>query len=107
MYWIIRCFLLMMQLRFPEMEVICYPAEFWEVIPFKRCQSNPPQTVRQCLSSGSTVGIYMETDGVLVIDTGEIISEEGRAEEPAEKIIEPGDYIVAFNDEIIETKKIL
>ena len=23
-------FFLMMQLRFPEMEVICYPAEFWE-----------------------------------------------------------------------------
>ena len=40
----------------------------------------------------------METDGVLVIDTGEIVSEEGFTEEPAKNIVKPGDYIVAFND---------
>ena len=74
------------------------------VIPFKDVKVIPTDSTT-VLVSGSTVGIYMETDGVLVIDTGEIISEEVRAEEPAEKIIEPGDYIVAFNDEIIETKK--
>ena len=84
MYWIIRCFLLMMQLRFPEMEVICYPAEFLGVIPFKDVKVIPTDSTT-VLVSGSTVGIYMETDGVLVIDTGEIISEEGRAEEPGRK----------------------
>ena len=33
--------------------------------------------------SGSTVGIYMETDGVLVIDTGEILSKNGQMQDPA------------------------
>lgn len=74
------------------------------VIPFKDIKVTPADSA-SVLVSGSTVGIYMETDGVLVIDTGEIISEEGRAEEPAKNIVEAGDYIVAFNDETIRNKK--
>lgn len=74
------------------------------MIPFKDVKVIPADST-SVLVSGSTVGIYMETDGVLVIDTGEIISEEGRAEAPAKDIVEPGDYIVAFNDETIGSKK--
>lgn len=74
------------------------------VIPFKDVKVIPTDST-SVLVSGSTVGIYMETDGVLVIDTGEIISEEGRAEDPAKNIVEAGDYIVAFNDETITSKK--
>ena len=55
--------------------------------------------------SGDTVGIYMETEGVLVIDTGEILSKDGEAQEPAKDILKPGDYIVAFNEEEISGKK--
>ena len=47
----------------------------------------------------------METEGVLVIDTGEILSKDGEAQEPAKDILKPGDYIVAFNEEEISGKK--
>ncbi len=74
------------------------------VIPFKDIKVIPADST-SVLVSGSTVGIYMETDGVLVIDTGEIISEDGQTVDPACNIVEPGDYIVAFNDETITCKK--
>lgn len=38
----------------------------------------------------------MQTKGVLIIDTGEILSESGEMEEPARDIVKPGDYIVAL-----------
>ena len=60
------------------------------VIPFKDIKVIPADST-SVLVSGSTVGIYMETDGVLVIDTGEIISEEGQTVDPACNIVEPGD----------------
>ena len=57
------------------------------------------------IPGGMPVGIYMETDGVLVIDTGEIVSQEGYTEEPAKNIVKPGDYIVAFNEQTVSSKK--
>lgn len=73
-------------------------------IPLKEVKitSCEPETL---LVSGSTVGIYMETKGVLIIGTGEIISETGEAKEPAKDLVQPGDYIVAFNHQKISTKK--
>ena len=47
----------------------------------------------------------METDGVLIIDTGEILSEEGISREPAKNVVKPGDYIVAFNSQVIHSKR--
>ena len=55
--------------------------------------------------SGNTVGIYMETEGVLIIDTGEITSKDGKTQEPAKNIVKPGDYIVTFNQQKVSNKK--
>lgn len=74
------------------------------VIPFKEIKVCP--TKRQTFQvSGSTVGIYMETKGVLVIDTGEILSETGFTAEPAKNIVQPGDYIVSLNERQILGKQ--
>ena len=51
------------------------------VIPFKDVKITPADS-ESVMVSGDTVGIYMETDGVLVIDTGEIVSQEGFTQEP-------------------------
>ena len=73
-------------------------------IPFKEIKVCP--TKRQTLQvSGSTVGIYMETKGILVIDTGKILSESGFTAEPAKNIVQPGDYIVSLNDRQISGKQ--
>lgn len=73
-------------------------------LPFKEIKVTPADS-SSVFVSGNTVGIYMETEGVLIIDTGEIMSEEGKTQEPAKNIVKPGDYIVAFNEEKITNKK--
>ena len=80
------------------------PCRLLGVIPFKQIKVTP-EVQRSIFVSGSTVGMYMETDGVLIIDTGEILSESGETKEPAKNIVKPGDYIVALNDEKISRKK--
>ena len=80
------------------------PCRILGFIPFKEIKITPAESTSVYVS-GSTVGIYMETKGVLIIDTGEIISREGTSLEPAKNIVKPGDYIVAFNQQRIKNKQ--
>ena len=79
-------------------------ADFFGKIAFKNIKVKPTEA-DTILVSGSTVGIYMETDGVLVIDTGEILSKNGQMQDPAKNILKPGDYIVALNEQKISCKQ--
>ena len=74
------------------------------VIPFKDVKVIPAEST-SLLVSGSTVGMYMKTEGVLIIDTGEILSRDGKQITPAEDLVKPGDYIVAFNQQKVSCKK--
>lgn len=80
------------------------PCRLLGMIPFKDIKVTPTEA-SSVYVSGSTVGIYMETEGVLIIDTGEILCEGGTAREPAKNIVRPGDYIVAFNEQKVSNKK--
>ena len=80
------------------------PCKLFGKIAFKNIKVTPAKT-DSVLVSGSTVGIYMETAGVLVIDTGEILSESGQLQDPAKNILKPGDYIIALNQQKISCKK--
>ena len=80
------------------------PCRLLGMIPFKDIKVTPTEA-SSVYVSGSTVGIYMETEGVLIIDTGEILCEGGTAGEPAKNIVRPGDYIVAFNEQKVSNKK--
>lgn len=73
-------------------------------IPFKDIKVTPTKG-DSILVSGSTVGIYMETAGVLVIDTGEILSEDGQLQDPAKNRLKPGDYIIGLNQQKISCKQ--
>ena len=53
---------------------------------------------------GMPIGIYLETDGVMVLGTDAIMSIDGMEYEPAENLVKPGDYIVAFNRQTVENK---
>ena len=57
------------------------------------------------IPGGMPVGIYMEMDGVMVLGTDQITGADGKQYQPAENLVRPGDYIVAWNDEKIENKK--
>lgn len=74
------------------------------VIPLKTVKVIPVDT-QMVYASGSPVGIYMETEGVLIIDSGEIRNAEGILQSPAEHIVQPGDYIRKVDGEVLESKK--
>lgn len=56
-------------------------------------------------AGGTPIGIYLETDGVLVVDTGAITGMDGRECCPAENIVKSGDYIQSVNGRQVSTKE--
>lgn len=56
------------------------------------------------LASGTPIGLYMETNGVLIVDAGEIVGSDGLPCQPADHIVQPGDYILQVNGTAIESK---
>ena len=56
-------------------------------------------------ASGSPIGIYMETNGVMVIDSGEIRDADGILQSPADNIVKSGDYIQSVNHVPLQNKK--
>lgn len=74
------------------------------VIPFKDVKVKNT-SAKEVYVSGDAVGIYMQTKGVLVIDTGEICSESGETKEPARNVVKPGDYIVSLDQDQIQCKQ--
>lgn len=56
------------------------------------------------IPGGMTIGIYMETNGVLVLDTDCITCIDGNEYEPAKNIVKAGDYIVGINGKEISSK---
>jgi len=53
---------------------------------------------------GMPVGIYMKTDGVLVLGTDEIECIDGLEYEPAKNLVKEGDYITGINGMEVKTK---
>lgn len=56
------------------------------------------------LLGGMPVGIYMETDGVMVLGTEQMKGVDGHAYEPAAHLVRTGDYITAVNHQEISGK---
>lgn len=57
------------------------------------------------LLGGMPVGIYMETDGVMVLNTEQIQGIDGEEYEPAANLVRSGDYITAVDHQTISGKK--
>lgn len=55
--------------------------------------------------SGETVGVYLQTKGVLVADIGAVSGGTGQSRTPAEHIARAGDYIRRIGAEDIQTKQ--
>lgn len=59
----------------------------------------------ELIPSGEPIGIYIESDGVLVLGTSEVLGEDGQNYEPATDLIKSGDYICQINGKSIESKE--
>lgn len=60
---------------------------------------------KYAIPCGSPVGIYLKSDGIMVIGTGEIPDTSGTVVEPAFGILQSGDYIEAINGEPLKSKE--
>lgn len=60
------------------------PCSLLGIFPLKQVQV---ETVEEKVVSvgGTPIGLYMETQGILIVDTGEIIGEDGISREPGRK----------------------
>lgn len=59
----------------------------------------------EVIPCGAPVGIYMKTDGILVVGTGCVRGMDGLEYEPAANILRSGDYIMGINDRNIDEKE--
>ncbi|MDO4292859.1 MAG: SpoIVB peptidase [Eubacteriales bacterium] len=73
------------------------------VIPFKRVsvQVIPDQSL---IPAGVPIGIYVRTDGILVIGQGEFEGLGNVTREPARHLLQAGDYILQADGEKVESK---
>lgn len=78
--------------------------KFLGVIPLKQVEVRQVED-QYVIPCGLPVGIYMETDGVLAVGTGKVTGMDGLDYEPAQNIIQSGDYIKAINGKPIQTKE--
>ena len=57
------------------------------------------------IPGGVPIGIYMETEGILIIGTGEVTGVDGLTYEPAYRIVQRGDYLRAINGRAVYDKE--
>lgn len=74
------------------------------VLPFKEVDVEVIQDIK-LKPVGMPIGIYVKTEGVLVVGIGDFEGENGQTCYPAKYILKPGDYILEMNDEEITGKK--
>lgn len=74
------------------------------MIPFKTVEVQVVEE-RELIPAGMPIGIYMKTDGILVIATGDFEGEDGQTKEPAGRLLQAGDYILEMDGEILTGKK--
>jgi len=74
------------------------------IIPFKNVNLEVVQD-KKLIPAGIPIGIYVKTEGVLVIDTGKFRDGNGNWQKPAEYRLNCGDYIERVNAIAIKNKK--
>ncbi len=87
-----------------EVEEHIITCKLFGIIPIKEVKVSVI-SAQSVYASGRVIGIYGQTDGVLVLKTSEVLDEEGVLCSPAENKVLPGDYICAANGVEIGTKE--
>lgn len=74
------------------------------ILPFKEVNIQVIQD-EMIIPAGLPIGIYVKTEGVLVLGTGEFTGIGGQSEKPSEGILRPGDYILKTDGMEVTGKK--
>lgn len=78
------------------------PVKLFGVVPVKNVDVKVIQQM-QIAPSGEPIGIYVETNGLLVLDTAEIEGRDGLTYAPGENVLRTGDYILKWNNQSVAT----
>jgi len=75
--------------------------------PFKRTKAATAQENNniEVVPLGITIGVRINTDGVMVLGTGPFLGEDGKSHTPSSGILRGGDLIVKANETPIENKE--
>ena len=74
------------------------------ILPYKNVDIEVIQD-KMLIPSGIPIGIYVKTNGVLVVGIGEFENSEGKKVSPAKYVLQKGDYILKVDGEDVENKK--
>lgn len=81
-------------------------AKLFGIIPVKRVQADIVSE-QSLYVSGEVVGIYVKTDGVMVIGSGSFKGKDNTTYEPARNVLKSGDYICKVDGETVSSKEAL
>lgn len=87
-----------------ESGTIKYQCKLLGLIPLKEVSAQITEH-KSLIAGGTPVGIYVKTDGVLVIGTGKVTNKQGDEVTPAENLIRSGDYIQEINGTTVTSKE--
>lgn len=87
-----------------ELDTYQMKLKLFGVLPYKNVDIEVIQD-KMLIPSGIPIGIYVKTNGVLVVGIGEFEDSEGRKVSPAKYVLQKGDYILKVNGEDVENKK--
>ncbi len=87
-----------------QMEHYKMDLKLFGIFPYKSVDIQVIQD-KTLIPSGIPIGIYVKTNGVLVVGIGEFENERGETISPAKYILQTGDYILDVNGEKVENKK--
>ncbi|MDE5939334.1 MAG: SpoIVB peptidase [Lachnospiraceae bacterium] len=92
------------KLKANEIDTYQMDLKLFGVLPYKNVDIEVIQDT-MLIPSGLPIGIYVKTDGVLVVGIGEFESSGGETISPARYVLQKGDYILECNGETVENKK--
>ncbi len=86
-----------------ELESYTIKLKLFGLIPFKTVQVEVIDD-KTLIPAGIPIGIYVKTQGVLVIATGEFEGPDGQTNAPASRLLKEGDYILKADGEAVTGK---
>lgn len=92
------------RLKANEVDTYQMDLKLFGVLPYKNVDVEVIQD-KMLIPSGLPIGIYVKTDGVLVVGIGEFESSGGETISPARYVLQKGDYILKCDGETVENKK--
>lgn len=78
------------------------PVKLFGVVPVKNVDVKVIRKMKVA-PSGQPIGIYVETNGLLVLDTAEIEGRDGLTYAPGENVLKAGDYILKWDETPVAT----